>query len=80
MKALIATAALLGLGACASSNPPTSVAAAQPQTTQQCEVPTGSRLQKCTDDRLRHTIGTQDAQDDARKVPSISDRIGARSN
>ena len=79
MKALIATAALLGLGACAS-NAPTTVAAAQPQTTQQCEVPTGSRLPKCTDDRLRHTVGTQDAQDDARKVPSISDRIGGRSN
>jgi hypothetical protein len=80
MKAIFATAVLLALGACADR--PTTVADAKPQPVVRCDsiVPVGSRLAKCTNDRLRHTIGTQDAQDDARRVPSISDRIGGRSN
>ena len=80
MKALFASAALLALCACASR--PTTTADNEQTAYINCrtEPMTGTRLKSCPYDRLIHVIGSQTAQDDARKVQSISNSTGARSN
>ena len=78
MKLLITTAALLVLGGCAS-DPDAAAADTKAQAAVKCqaEVPTGTRLPKCTTTQNLHSIGSQEVQDNARRGGMVGRQPGS---